>query len=289
MKASQHRSGFSLVELLTVIALVVVVVGMLVPAVQKTREAANRSTCENNLKQFGVALNNYAAANQNKLPPMLDYIPDTVGWCPFWFSLVPYMESNSLATRARGTGAAWNAGLHAAVSKWLLCPSEATHRAGHCTAGAVGWAGTSYAPVYPLFGNTTTLDAKTGKQISAGKYNMDNIPDGTANQFAVVERLSSFPFHNWSNAAFFPMSLNYWGWNSYGSAYGVWGLKPPQVNARIGGPDPAHPSAPNSAHAALHALRLDGSVVSVKGPVRFEPYWGHFCTPDDGNVVWPCY
>lgn len=283
-----RRPGFTLIELLVVLAILAVLIGMLFPSVAKVREAANRSTCQCRLAQFSVALHNYAHANQGKLPPMLDYLPEAVGWSPFWFSLYPYLESDEAHKRAKGTGAAWNAGNHASTIKHLVCPSDVTHQDYRATAGAVGWAATSYAPVFPLFAAVNDLDAKTGKHITAAKYLIDKIPDGSANQLAIVERFASFPLYNWCNATLYPMSHSYWGWNGYGSVYGAWGLPGPQTRARSAGDRLAHPNRPNSAHHTLQCLKLDGSVSSMSATVNAATVWAWLCTPDDGNII-PCH
>jgi len=91
-----RRRGFTLIELLVVIAIIAILIGLLLPAVQKVREAARRTQCQNNLKQLGVAMHNFASSNKDTFP-VGSYEPkNSVGYASPIAQLLPYMEQAAI-------------------------------------------------------------------------------------------------------------------------------------------------------------------------------------------------
>jgi prepilin-type N-terminal cleavage/methylation domain-containing protein len=98
----RRRRGFTLVELLVVISVIAVLTGMLLPAVQKVREAAYKVQSQNNLKQIAIACHN-CNETHGGLPPQLGWFPHVgpnAGWGTLFFHLLPFVEQDNLRSSA---------------------------------------------------------------------------------------------------------------------------------------------------------------------------------------------
>jgi prepilin-type N-terminal cleavage/methylation domain-containing protein/prepilin-type processing-associated H-X9-DG protein len=180
--------GFTLIELLVVIAIIAVLIALLLPAVQKVREAAMRTQCTNHLKQLGLALHNYHDARGGF--PRTPYAPPgTTGvqhsWVP---QIFPYIEETALAALYR-FDVNWsdpaNAQAIAATPRVLYCPSAGPPRLNGQRAVTDYVVVTGFQNPNPFLNPFPPSDSS----VLTGNVNrrLTDIPDGTSTTMLVTE------------------------------------------------------------------------------------------------------
>jgi prepilin-type N-terminal cleavage/methylation domain-containing protein len=301
LRLSKQRA-FTLIELLVVIAIIAILIGLLLPAVQKVREAAARMTCSNNLKQMGVAIHNYASSNSDRLPPQLQGNASSVNIYVFHFALLPYIEQDNVYRLANGYYACWDNGpARSAVIKTFLCPSDSSHANGFRPGDSApnGWAITSYWNNGYVFQGSRVLTSGAGYYTTSSKYSIGNIPDGSSNTIGMLERYAFTSAYGWGMLWAHPADSTHWGpnnqWTSSYSAAdnagpsGVRGYNTsapasymPQFGVRA---NQAHPYYPSSAHSSsILVMMMDGSIRNVSSGLS-GTNWNYAIVPDDGQVL----
>jgi prepilin-type N-terminal cleavage/methylation domain-containing protein/prepilin-type processing-associated H-X9-DG protein len=196
MNSKRVRPAFTLIELLVAIAIISILIGLLLPAVQRVREAASRSKCQNNLKQIGLAWHNHqdamgflptggknacdtpfanaTVANNCANPPTPDWgccAPyDRTEWS-WTYQILPYVEQQTIYNTKS------NSQVHASVVKVYYCPTRRPAQL-YGGVGKVDYAGNAGTN-----GSNGVL-LRTG----AGTLRLELIPDGTSNTIMVGEK-----------------------------------------------------------------------------------------------------
>jgi prepilin-type N-terminal cleavage/methylation domain-containing protein len=284
MRARTERTAFTLIELLVVIALIAILIGLLLPAVQKVREAANRAKCANNLKQLGLAVQNYAGSFNDCLPPANYFYPPTGAQGDSFFALLPYLEQNNLFALFTQNGQGYQ-GAGAVPLAAFQCPSDPTAPGGVAPSGYGGPGGQGTSD-YTL--NTMVFaPGDCGSQRGVCScYRIGTLPDGASNTVAFVEQAAYNAAYDYPNSWAPPLLAT-----AYSSPY--WpdlGVQPPfplpQFNPSLqpGNANSLNPDLCQSFHPGLMMVGLmDGSARPVASGVSAYS-WNLAVQPADGQV-----
>jgi prepilin-type N-terminal cleavage/methylation domain-containing protein/prepilin-type processing-associated H-X9-DG protein len=211
----RNRSAFTLIELLVVIAIIAVLIALLLPAVQAAREAARRAQCTNNLKQLGLAVQNYLS-QQNCFPPMLGNIsagnvatgvdPNGVSWPLDWAaSLLPQLEQQPLYNALNwnfggGTPSLPNSTVMFTKVASMLCPSENMKIASATPQGYKNYVSNMGGPpvifawtgiLVPMQPSPNNFPGQASGFVDSncGTFGVESVTDGTSNTTVFSETL----------------------------------------------------------------------------------------------------
>jgi prepilin-type processing-associated H-X9-DG protein len=292
-----------LIELLVVIAIIAILIGLLLPAVQKVREAAARMKCSNNLKQIGIGLHNYHSGF-GKFPPLCRYDGTQTGGIPqdaqgergnLWIYLLPYIEQDNVAKLSvlhspRNPSIDNSAGLNEAVnsiaSKTIptyLCPSDASNQP--TALWSDGWTVGNYVANHDAFHNPNDGGWMSNWDSGQSSYQskVEFYKDGTSNTLGVAEAYARCgPASNqtgtlWAHEP--PASLE---WNA---TFNTWVARGAASKFQVlPTQDQCNTYIPQQIHmGGINVLLMDGSVRTLNSSI--DPnVWAAALTPAGGEV-----
>jgi prepilin-type N-terminal cleavage/methylation domain-containing protein len=299
------RCAFTLVELLVVIAIIAVLVGLLLPAVQKVREAANRAQCENNLRQLSLATQNCADTHGGELPPAHWTYPfrsTTKGFftasAMFW--LLPYVEQQNLYNDVIAQGS-YNkpinyGGGSPTIIKIFQCPSDLTIKTAISATGETPGSAVSYGGNAQVFGTIVTLPNSptiTMCREKGGTQIPRDIPDGTSNTIFWTERLAycqeypSYAANHWASGSGYDCPVVGAPWPTPGWGHGAGLGNSPNIVPQFNVTNYLKCNFywPSSAHTGVLIVGLgDGSVRLVSQGVS-QPTFNIAMVPNDGLTL----
>ena len=292
------RRAFTLIELLVVIAIIAVLVGLLLSAVQKVREAASVTRCVNNEKQLMLAIHAYADANNGRFPPPNFYqvVNQSTGnaaeGSAFFATLAYYEQGNLFNNLTQDITKPGYLTAQFVPLALHVCPSDPTTTNGIGTA-APNYATGNYALNLALFGANGTWNIKG----ATPPITIGNITDGSSNTIGIVEASGCFPGY----PAVDPLtgttnSYMTWHWPAYPNQFGPYWPDPdqlpgqpnytglfilPQIQVNM---MKADPNLAQCYHSSMNVALMDGSVRKVSASLS-QQTWTNALTPSDGQVL----